>query len=179
MSDYDEPDKKATEFLKSRDNFGSMFLFLAVGREVSPATGRSMNRAPAAPFFFPGYGSKRGGGGQSPLDYEFATHRQRFDILCLRWQHHDGKPVIAYAANDAQKLVEIDRLDNVGTAPQLIHLEDVLFGFGCSQNDHRQLTELVIGNDFRQHFTAIHHRKVQIQQDKVRCQRIGILALLA
>jgi hypothetical protein len=56
MNYYDEWDKKATEFLKSRDHFGSMFLFLGVGRPVSPATSRSMNKAPAAPFFFPGYG---------------------------------------------------------------------------------------------------------------------------
>ena len=68
----------------------------------------------------------------------------------------------ADALDDSQELIQIVGLGGVRTAPQLVHVQDVLFVCGRRQNHHRQMTQFVLLDQFSEHFAAVYVRHVQV-----------------
>jgi hypothetical protein len=74
-------------------------------------------------------------------------------------------------------LIEVDRLHNVGTATQPVHVEDLLFLAGGRQDDDWQVAQVLVAGNLGQHFPPVHSGQVQIEENQIRSHgsRVGPL----
>src|SRR5258706_14108119 len=97
------------------------------------------------------------------------------EVSCLR-QLDDGEPEILDHLYDPDELLEIDRLGDVAVRVQVVGAQNVALGRRGREHDHRDLFEIVVSLDLLQHFAAVLFRQVQVEQDQVRLESVGVFA---
>jgi hypothetical protein len=78
-----------------------------------------------------------------------------------------------------KKLLEVDRFDDVRTAPQLVHRQDLLFIRRRGQDNDGYPVQVFVLHHLGKHFAPVHSGHIQIEEDQVRGRDIPIRPLLA
>jgi hypothetical protein len=88
-----------------------------------------------------------------------------------------GEPEAVDRLHHDDELVEVDGLGDVAVGVQVVALQHVLFRLGGGEDHHRDLAQVVVALDLREHLAPVLLRQVQVEQDDVGARRLGVLAL--
>ena len=86
-------------------------------------------------------------------------------VLFARRRFVEHQPVQAQDARGFDKLIEIDRFDDVTIDAQIITLDDVALLLRRGQDDDRDFSSPRIGFDLAQHFQAVDLGQLEIEEN--------------
>ena len=87
-------------------------------------------------------------------------------------QRNDRQPETVDRLHHDDELLEIDGFRHVAVGVQLVAPQHVLVSFGRSQHDDRNVLQLAVVLDDREHFTPVDLGEIEIEQDDVGSRRI-------
>src|SRR5690625_3800048 len=82
-------------------------------------------------------------------------------------------PELAQCLHGIEKLVHVDRLDDVGVDAQVPAARQVALLARGGKNDHRDVAELVGGAHALEYFEPVHARHLDVEQDQRRDRTSG------
>ena len=91
----------------------------------------------------------------------------------LGWEHDNGQPEELDGADDGQELLKVDRFGDVAVGVEVVAPQDVLFGAGIGDDNHRDAFEVIVIFDFGEDFAAVFSRQIEVEEDDVRPRGIG------